>query len=73
VGRAVLEEAVVVGVFPLAPAAFGVVAGLLGEEWGLFRVEVDRALGVGVALGLIQDVHGQSVGRGVLGGRPPSM
>ena len=58
VGRTVLKQAVVIGVSALAPAAFGVVAGLLGQEGAVFGVEVNRALGVGVALGLIQDVHG---------------
>ena len=57
-GRAVLPEALVVGVAALAPAALGVIAGLVGQECRLFRLEVDLAFRVVVALRLIQDVHG---------------
>jgi hypothetical protein len=57
VGRTVVEETVVVGVVGLAPAAIGVVAGLVGQHNRLFRLEVDLALGVVIAFGLVQDVH----------------
>lgn len=73
VGRAVLEEAVVVGVVAFAPAAFGVVAGLLRQQRRLFGVEVDRAFAVGVVFRLIQDVHGVERSRGVRGVRSRSM
>ena len=57
--RAVVEEAIVVRVVGLAPASIGVVQGLVGQHSGrLFRLEIDLALGVVVALGLVQDVHG---------------
>src|SRR3954469_6295461 len=58
VRRAVVQQAVVVGAGTFAPAAFGVVAGLLGQQGSLFRLEVDLALGVVVAFGFgfIQDV-----------------
>jgi hypothetical protein len=58
VGRSVLEEAVVVGVVAVAPAALCVVAGLLWQERRIVGVEIDRALAIGVAIRLIQDVHG---------------
>lgn len=54
---AIFEEPVVVGGGMLAPTAFGVVPGLLGKQWSLLR-EVDLAVAVGVALGVIKDVHG---------------
>ncbi len=57
--RAVGEEAVVVGGVGLAPTPISVVAGLVGQHRGrLLRLEIDLALGVVVALGLVQDVHG---------------
>jgi hypothetical protein len=59
--RAILEEAVVVGVVALAPAAFRVVEGLIGEQRRLFGLEIDRAFVIGVVMGLVHDVHG---GRG---------
>lgn len=57
-GRPVLQEPVVVGVFALPPPCSGVVACLLRQERSFFGVEVDRAFAVSVALRLIQDVHG---------------
>jgi hypothetical protein len=63
VRRAVLQEAVVVVVPALAPAPLRVIAGLIGKNRGFLRLEVDFPLGVVVALGLIQDVHGVRVGR----------
>jgi hypothetical protein len=71
VRRAVVEEAVVVGVVGLAPAALGVVAGLVGQHGRLFRLEVDLALGVVIAFGLVQDVHEQSVCPHRCDRRPP--
>ena len=72
VGRAVLEQAVVVRGLGFAPAALGVVAGLLREQRRLLGVEVDGALGVGVALWLIQDVHGTRVSPRRRARLPPS-
>jgi hypothetical protein len=57
VRRPVLQEAVVVRVCGFAPTAFGVVAGLLGEQRALLRLEVNGAVAVGVALGIVEDVH----------------
>ena len=56
--RAVLQEALVVGVLALAPTPGGVVAGLVGQQGRFLRLEVDLTFGVVVALRLIQDVHG---------------
>ena len=71
--RAVLEESVIVGVVEIAPAALGVVAGLLGQQRRFVGVEVDRAFAVGVVFRLIQDVHGVERSRGVRGARASSM
>ena len=62
VRRSVLQQAVVVAIPALAPASLRVITGLVGKNRGLFRLEVDFPLGVVVALGLIQDVHGVRVG-----------
>jgi hypothetical protein len=55
----------------LTPAALGVVAGLVGQHGRLFRLEVDLALGVVVAFGLVQNVHGSSLSPHRCGLRPP--
>ena len=55
---AVLEKPLVVAVVALTPAAFRVVTGLFGEQWCLFRLEVDGAVAVGVAFGQVHRVHG---------------
>ena len=68
----VLPEALVVGVATLAPATLGVVTGLVGQDDSLFRLEVDLALGVVVALRLIQDVHGYEGRPRRCGRLPPS-
>jgi hypothetical protein len=57
VRRTVFQKAVVVGVCALAPTAFGVVEGLLGEQRALLRLEVNGAVAVGVAFGVVEDVH----------------
>ncbi|PWK32891.1 hypothetical protein BC793_129127 [Actinoplanes xinjiangensis] len=41
----------------LAPAALGVVSGLLGQHRSLFGLEIDLTLGVVVTLRVVQDVH----------------
>jgi hypothetical protein len=58
VRRPVLQEAIVVVAAALAPTTLGVVTGLVGQYRRLFRLEIDLAFGVVVALRLIQDVHG---------------
>ena len=58
VRRTVLEQTIVVRGLGFAPAALGVVAGLVRKQRSLFGVEVNDAFGVGVALWLIQNVHG---------------
>jgi len=72
VRRPVLQEAIVVVVLALAPAQLGVVAGLVGKDHRLLRLEVDLALGIVVAFGLIQDVHGYEGKPRRFGRRPPS-
>ena len=41
----------------LAPAALGVITGLIGQHRNLFGLEVNLTLGVVVPLRVIQDVH----------------
>jgi hypothetical protein len=57
VRRAVFQETVVVGVRAFAPPVFGVVAGLLGKQRALLRLEINRPVAVGVTLGIVEDVH----------------
>jgi hypothetical protein len=55
---AFLEQAVVIGLVAPAPTPFRVIPGLLGEYGCLLRLEVDGAVAVGLAFGVIHHVHG---------------
>jgi hypothetical protein len=74
VRRAVLQEAVVIRVRAFAPAAFGVVAGLFGKQRALLRLEVNGAFAVGIALGIVEDVHEYDImPRPTPSGQPPAV
>lgn len=70
--RPVLQEPLVVGVTALAPAPLGVVTGLIRQDDGLLRFEIDLAFGVVVTLWLIQDVHAYEVRPRRFSRLPPS-
>jgi hypothetical protein len=57
VWRAVLQETLVIVGVALPPSPLRVIAGLLRQNRGLFRLEVDLSFGVVVAIGLIHDAH----------------
>jgi hypothetical protein len=69
---AVLDQAFVVFISAFPPATRSVVASLLGQHGCFFRVEVDLALSVRVALGLIQNAHDYEGRRCGFGRLPPS-
>lgn len=62
-GRAVLEQPVVVFRLRVSPATVGVVAGLLRQQRRLVDIEVDGAIVVGRLGPIVQRVHPTRVGR----------